>query len=82
MKVHVKVVPKTRSRLRIKTEFIRLDAALKLASAVSTGGEAKFVIQDGLVRVNGTVCLQRGKKLRAGDFFEFQKQQYEVVSCE
>ena len=82
MKVHVKVVPKTRSQLRIKTEFIRLDAALKLASAVSTGGEAKFVIQDGLVRVNGTVCLQRGKKLRAGDFFEFQKQQYEVVSCE
>ena len=81
MKVHVKVVPKPRRQLQIKTEFIRLDAALKLSSAVSTGGEAKFVIQDGLVRVNGTVCLQRGKKLRSGDFFEFQKQQYEVVSC-
>ncbi len=81
MKVHVKVVPKTRTKLQIKTEFIRLDSALKLSSAVSTGGEAKFVIQDGLVKVNGIVCTQRGKKLRAGDFFEFQKQQYEVVSC-
>ena len=70
MKVHVKVVPKTRAKLQIKTEFIRLDSALKLSSAVSTGGEAKFVIQDGLVKVNGTVCTQRGKKLRVGDFFE------------
>ena len=81
MKIHVKVAPKVRSRLQIKTDYIRLDSALKLSSAVSTGGEAKFVIQDGLVRVNGIICLQRGKKLRNGDFFEFQKQQYEVVSC-
>ncbi len=81
MKVHVKIAPKTRKQLQIQTEFIRLDSALKLSSAVSTGGEAKFVIQDGLVRVNGIVCLQRGKKLRNGDFFEFQRQQYEVVSC-
>ena len=81
MKVHVKIAPNTRKQLQIQTEFIRLDSALKLSSAVSTGGEAKFVIQDGLVRVNGIVCLQRGKKLRNGDFFEFQRQQYEVVSC-
>ena len=81
MKVHVKIAPKTRKQLQIQTEFIRLDSALKLSSAVSTGGEAKFVIQDGLVRVNGIVCLQRGKKLRNGDFFEFQRQEYEVVSC-
>ena len=81
MKIHVKVAPKVRSRLQIKTDYIRLDSALKLSSAVSTGGEAKFVIQDGLVRVNGIICLQRGKKLKNGDFFEFQKQQYEVVSC-
>lgn len=81
MKIHVKVVPKVRKQLKIKTDFIRLDSALKLSSMVSTGGEAKFVIQDGLVKVNGIVCLQRGKKLRNGDFFEFQKQQYEVVSC-
>ena len=82
MKVHVNIAPKTRKQLQIQTEFIRLDSALKLSSAVSTGREAKFVIQDGLVRVNGIVCLQRGKKLRNGDFFEFQRQQYEVVSCE
>ena len=81
MKVHVKIAPKTRKQLQIQTEYIRLDSALKLSSAVSTGGEAKFVIQDGLVRVNGIVCLQRGKKLRNGDFFEFQRQQYEVASC-
>ena len=81
MKIHVKVVPKVRKQLKIKTDFIRLDSALKLSSMVSTGGEAKFVIQDGLVKVNGIICLQRGKKLRNGDFFEFQKQQYEVVSC-
>jgi len=81
MKVHVKIAPKPRRQLEIQTDYIRLDSALKLSSVVSTGGEAKFVIQDGLVKVNGTVCLQRGKKLRNGDFFEFQKQQFEVVSC-
>jgi len=82
MKIHVKVAPKKRDRLQIKTEYIRLDSALKLSSVVSTGGEAKFVIQDGLVKVNGIVCTQRGKKLRNGDYFEFEKQQYEVVTCE
>ena len=82
MKIHVKVAPKTQKQLQIQTDYIRLDSALKLSSAVSTGGEAKFVIQDGLVKVNGIVCTQRGKKLRNGDIFEFQKQQYEVLSCE
>ena len=82
MKIHVKVAKKKREQLQIKTEYIRLDSALKLSSVVSTGGEAKFVIQDGLVKVNGIVCTQRGKKLRNGDFFEFHKQQFEVVTCE
>ena len=82
MKIHVKVATKKREQLQIKTEYIRLDSALKLSSVVSTGGEAKFVIQDGLVKVNGIVCTQRGKKLRNGDFFEFHKQQFEVVTCE
>ena len=54
-------------RVPITTEFIRLDALLKLADAVSSGGEAKTVIQAGEVSVNGQVCLQRGKKLRPGD---------------
>lgn len=51
----------------ISTEFIRLDAFLKLTGAVPTGGQAKAFIQEGLVRVNGELCTQRGKKLRPGD---------------
>jgi len=51
----------------IDTEFIRLDALLKYAAVVQTGGEAKLLILDGLVSVNGTVNTQRGKKIRPGD---------------
>ena len=51
----------------ISTDFIRLDAFLKLAGAVPTGGQAKACIQEGMVQVNGEPCLQRGKKLRPGD---------------
>ena len=53
--------------IQIQTEFIKLDAFLKFAALVGTGGEAKLVISDGLVQVNGEVCTMRGKKLRAGD---------------
>jgi len=56
---------------KIHTEYIKLDAFLKFAGAVGTGGEAKSAIQDGQVRVNGEVCLMRGKKLRPGDRVEF-----------
>ena len=55
----------------IGTEFIKLESALKLANAVSTGGEAKMLIQDGLAKVNGEVCTMRGKKLYPGDTFAF-----------
>ncbi len=58
----------------IKEEFIRLDAALKLAGFVSTGGHAKVVIQGGEVTVNGEVCEMRGKKLRRGDTAEYDGQ--------
>ena len=54
-------------KILIHTEFIKLDSLLKLAGLVETGGEAKLLIQNGLVRVNGEVCTMRGKKLRAGD---------------
>lgn len=53
--------------IRIETEFIRLDSLLKLAGWVDTGGQAKFLIQNGEVSVNGAVCTQRGKKMRSGD---------------
>ena len=57
--------------ITITTEFIRLQDLMKLGSLVSTGGEAKIVIQDGQVSVNGEICLQRGKKLRPGDVVQY-----------
>lgn len=53
--------------IKITTEFIKLDALLKFASMVGSGGEAKQLIQDGQVLVNGEVCTMRGKKIRPGD---------------
>ena len=53
--------------IEITTEFIKLQDLLKFASLVSTGGEAKIVIGEGEVTVNGEVCTQRGKKIRPGD---------------
>ncbi|MBP1758132.1 MAG: hypothetical protein H6Q61_381 [Firmicutes bacterium] len=51
----------------ITTDFIKLEGLLKFAGVTGTGGEAKVLIQDGNVRVNGEVCLMRGKKIRVGD---------------
>ena len=62
----------------ISTEFIRLDAFLKFAGAVGTGGEAKLLIADGQVSVNGAACTQRGKKLRPGDAVRFMGREYVV----
>lgn len=53
-------------KISITTEFIKLEAALKFANVVSSGGEAKQLIQAGLVTVNGEVCTERGKKIRPG----------------
>ena len=64
--------------IQIQTDFIKLDAFLKFAALVSTGGEAKLVISDGLVQVNGEVCTMRGKKLRAGDTVTFADQTLQV----
>ena len=65
--------------IQINTEFIKLDAFLKFAAMVGTGGEAKLVISDGLVQVNGEVCTMRGKKLRPGDRVEFNGGKYLVT---
>ena len=56
-----------REEVKIRTEFIRLQDLLKFAGAVETGGDAKLIIQEGRVAVNGAVCTMRGKKLRPGD---------------
>ncbi len=78
MKIKVKVAPKKQVSKKIDTDFIRLDAFLKMCDAVQTGGHAKIVIQEGEVRVNGEICTQRGKKLRSGDNAEFENTVYIV----
>ena len=62
--------------ITITTEFIRLQDLMKLANKVSSGGEAKQLIQDGQVLVNGETCLQRGRKLRPGDTVTFRNRTY------
>lgn len=66
--------------IKIDTEFIRLDNLLKFAGAVDTGGAAKFLIQDGQVKVNGEVCTMRGKKMRNGDKAQIEDLLIEVTS--
>lgn len=62
----------------ITTEYIKLQDLLKLADLVGTGGEAKVMVQEGLVSVNGEVCTQRGKKIRPGDAVFFDGQELSV----
>lgn len=62
----------------LRDEFIKLGQALKLAGLVGSGVEAKEVIQEGLVKVNGEVDTRRGKKLYDGDVFEFEGQKVTV----
>jgi ribosome-associated protein len=55
----------------IQGDFIKLDALMKFASLVASGGEAKMAIADGLVSVNGEVCTMRGKKIHDGESVTF-----------
>ena len=68
--------------LAIHTEFIKLQDALKYANIVYSGGEAKQMILDGLVTVNGEVCTMRGKKMRPGDVAEVYGKSFMVASEE
>ena len=65
--------------IREDEEFIKLGQALKKASLVGSGVEAKFVIQDGLVELNGEVEVQRGKKLYDGDVVSFNGETIKIV---
>ena len=65
--------------LAIHTEFIKLQDALKYANIVYSGGEAKQMILDGLVTVNGEVCTMRGRKLRPGDKFQFEGYKFVIT---
>ena len=78
MKVTVKK-KNTAEAVCIATEFIKLEAALKFANAVSTGGEAKVVILEENVKVNGEICTMRGKKLYPGDRFTFMGKEYVII---
>jgi ribosome-associated protein len=66
-------------QIAITTEYIKLDALLKYAAAVGTGGEAKQLIAEGLVGVNGETCTMRGKKLYPGDRVDCLGMSFEVV---
>jgi ribosome-associated protein len=65
--------------IKITTEFIKLDSLLKLAGLVYTGGEAKTLIQQGEVTLNGAVCTERGKKIRNGDTVCFKGKEITVT---
>lgn len=54
-------------KIEIHTDFIKLDSLLKLAGIAETGGDAKLMVQDGEVKLNGETCLMRGKKIFPGD---------------
>lgn len=64
--------------IKIRDDFIKLGQALKLAGLVDSGVDAKIEIQEGLVKVNGEVEVQRGKKIHPGDVIEFNGQQIKV----
>ena len=64
--------------IEIRTPFIKLDSFLKFAGAAETGGQAKELVQDGQVKVNGEVCSMRGNKLYPGDRVEALDEVYQV----
>ena len=78
----MKVVVKKKDNsipVSIMTEYIKLQDAMKFANIVYSGGEAKTLIQEGAVKVNGEVCTMRGKKLRPGDKFAFNGLVFEIT---
>ena len=65
--------------VELTTEFIKLDNLLKLAGVTDSGGQAKLLIREGLVRLNGEVVTQRGKKVRPGDTVELSEPAAKIV---
>ncbi len=58
--------------IKFNTEFIKLQQFLKLTGVVGQGSDAKMLILDGIVKVNGEICLQRGKKIKANDIIDIK----------
>ena len=69
----------SREVIKINEEFIKLQDLLKFSGIVPTGGQAKFLIQNGEIKVNGEVCTMRGKKMRNGDTAQYEDKIIEVV---
>ncbi len=65
--------------IKISTEYIKLDQFLKLVNEVGSGGEAKIMILDSKIKLNGVVEIQRGKKLRPGDGVTIEDRSYKIV---
>ena len=80
MKVTVKKKENAQS-LAIHTEYIKLQDALKYANVVYSGGEAKQLILEEQVKVNGEICTMRGKKLRSGDKFSFMGNTFVITDA-
>jgi len=68
-------------KVTIKTEFIKLDQLLKFSGIAESGSDAKDMILDEIVSVNGEVCTMRGKKIRPGDevLLDFEDEQYKII---
>lgn len=67
-------------KIVINEEYIRLDNLMKFAGMCDTGGRAKYLIQNGEVKLNGEVCTMRGKKLRNKDIVEYNGKKVEIVA--
>ena len=80
MKIKVKAVPHKKETVKINTDFIQLQSFLKFKGIAETGGQAKELIQDGIIRVNGEVCTARGKKIRPGDIISAFAVDYEITN--
>lgn len=66
-------------KVKISTEYIKLDQFLKWVNVVGQGSDAKSLIADGFVKVNGEVEYRRGKKLVIGDIVKIEKDEFEIV---
>ena len=82
MKVTVTKKQSNTTSVAIHTEFIKLQDAMKYANIVYSGGEAKQLILEEQVKVNGEVCTMRGKKLYPGDTFSFMGGHYAICAYE
>ena len=65
--------------IKLYTEYIKLDQFLKLVNEAASGGEAKVMVLDSEVKLNGIVEIQRGKKIRPGDIVSVENRSYKVI---